>query len=74
MLTKNGFELFDDRKSRIINRLKTLIIYYIHYDKEKPDHMNLSDFLAGELGHDYSYLSNLFSSVEGVTIEKYLIT
>jgi YesN/AraC family two-component response regulator len=35
--------------------------------------MNLSDLLAKELGHDYSYLSNLFSSVEGVTIEKYLI-
>ena len=73
MLVENGFELIDDRKSRIINRIKTLIIEYIHYDREKPDHMNLSGFLAGELGHDYSYLSNLFSSVEGITIEKYLI-
>ena len=73
MLTDNGFELIDDRKSRIINKLKTLIIEFIHYDKEKPEHMNLSDFLANEIGHDYSYLSSLFSSVEGVTIEKYLI-
>ena len=73
VLTENGFELIDDRKSQIINRIKTLIIEYIHYDREKPDHENLSEFLGNELGHDYSYLSNLFSSVEGITIEKYLI-
>lgn len=73
VLTGNGFELIDDRKSKIINRIKTLIIEFIHYDREKPEHINLSDFLAGELDHDYSYLSNLFSSVEGITIEKYLI-
>lgn len=73
VLSDNGFELIDDRKSRIINRIKTLIIEFIHYDREKPEYMNLSQFLAEEIGHDYSYLSNLFSSVEGVTIEKYLI-
>jgi YesN/AraC family two-component response regulator len=73
VLTDNGFELIDDRKSWIINRIKTLIIEYIHYNREKPEHINLSEFLSKELGHDYSYLSNLFSSVEGVTIEKYLI-
>lgn len=72
-LITNGFELIDDRKSQLINRIKTLIIEFIHHDREKPEHMNLSDFLAKELGHDYSYLSSLFSSVEGVTIEKYLI-
>ena len=73
ILKENGFELIDDRKSQMINRIKTLIIEFIHYDREKPEHVNLSDFLAKELSHDYSYLSNLFSSVEGVTIEKYLI-
>lgn len=73
VLFANGFELIDDRKSRIINRIKTLIIEFIHYDREKPKHINLSDLLASELGHDYSYLSHLFSSVEGITIEKYLI-
>ena len=73
ILKENGFELIDDRKSQMINRIKTLIIEFIHYDREKPEHVNLSEFLAQELSHDYSYLSNLFSSVEGVTIEKYLI-
>ena len=73
VLTENGFELIDDKKSWIINKIKTLIIEYIHYDKEKPGYVNLSDFLAREAGYDYSYLSNLFSSVEGRTIEHYLI-
>ena len=73
VLSDNGFELIDDRKSQIINRIKTLIIEFIHYDRKKPEHLNISDFLANELSHDYSYLSNLFSSVEGITIEKYLI-
>ena len=57
VLSDNGFELIDDRKSKIINRIKTLIIEFIHYDREKPDHMNLSEFLAKDLAHDYSYLS-----------------
>ena len=73
VLSDNGFEIIDDRKSRTINRIKTLIIEFIHYDREKPESMNLSEFLANNIGHDYSYLSNLFSSVEGLTIEKYLI-
>jgi AraC family transcriptional regulator len=73
VLFNNDFELIDDKKSWIINRIKTLIIEYVHHDKEKPDFLNLSDFLAGETDYDYSYLSNLFSSVEGQTIEHYLI-
>ncbi|MCK5135265.1 MAG: helix-turn-helix transcriptional regulator [Bacteroidales bacterium] len=73
VLSHNGFELIDDKKSRIINRIKTLIIEYIHHDRENPDRFNLSDLLAREINHDYSYLSHLFSSVEGITIEKYLI-
>ena len=73
ILTEAGFELIDDKKSRIIEKIKTLIIELIHYQKEKAQHMNHSDFIAGEIGYDYAYLSNLFSSVEGTTIEKYII-
>ncbi len=72
-LIVNGFELIDDKKTRTIGKIKTEIINLIHYQKEKPDHINLSDFLSKEIGYDYSYLSNLFSSVEGTTIEKYMI-
>ena len=73
VLADNDFELIDDKKSWIINRIKTLIIEYIHHDREKPDFVNISDFLAREIAYDYSYLSNLFSSVEGQTIEHFLI-
>jgi AraC-like DNA-binding protein len=73
VLSNNGFELITDNRSWLISRIKTLIIEYIHYDKEKPRYVNFSDLLASELNHDYSYLSHLFSLVEGKTIEKYMI-
>lgn len=73
VLAENGFELIKDKRSELINRIKTLIIECIHHDKEKPDYVNFSDFLSSELNHDYSYLSHLFSMVEGKTIEKYMI-
>lgn len=72
-LIETGFELIDDKKSLIIEKIKTLLIELIHYQKEKGRHINLADYIAGEIGFDYSYLSNLFSSVEGITIEKYAI-
>ncbi len=73
MLAENGFELIDDKKSRLIERIKTVIIEKIHYDQNSLETINNSDYIAKELKHDYSYLSNLFSSVEGITIEKYII-
>lgn len=73
MLDENGFELIDDKKSKLIDRIKTLVINMIHYQKEVSVSINSSDFISREIGYDYSYLSNLFSSVEGITIEKYII-
>lgn len=72
MLLSFGFELIDDKRSRIIEKIKNVIINLVHHN-DNPVHINLSDVLAGELHHDYSYLSNLFSEVEGTTIEKYFI-
>jgi len=72
-LLENGFELIDDKKSLVIEKIKTLVIELVHYQKEKGRHINLADYIATEIGYDYSYLSNLFSSVEGITIEKYAI-
>lgn len=71
-LTNVGFELIDDKKSRIIEQIKTLIIEMVHH-RESDNKYNLSDVLSRNLNHDYSYLSNLFSEVEGITIEKYFI-
>ena len=73
VLKENGFELIDDKKSQLIDSIKTLIIEKIHHSKESNKSINSSDYIAKEIGYDYSYLSNLFSSVEGITIEKYII-
>lgn len=73
VLLENGFELIDDKKSKLIDRIKTIIIERIHHSKKTNTLINTSDYISGELGYDYSYLSNLFSSVEGITIEKYII-
>ena len=73
MLIANGFELIEDKKSQLIDKIKTTIIELIHYQKEKSGHINISNFLSKDIGYDYSYLSNSFSTVEGTTIEKYVI-
>ncbi|MDM1045084.1 helix-turn-helix transcriptional regulator [Myroides sp. 1354] len=67
-----GFYLIDDKKSQLITKIKSAIVELVHH-RDNELKMNLSDFLSAELGHDYNYLSNLFSEVEGKTIEKYFI-
>ena len=71
-LKKLGFELIGDRKGRIIEQVKNEIIYLVHHSGEVLS-TNLSSWLADKLNYDYTYLSNLFSEVEGTTIEKYYI-
>lgn len=72
MLSQTGFELIDDKKSRTIEKIKTLIVDLVHHSNEQPK-VNLSTYLSDNLHQDYTYLSNLFSETEGITIEKYLI-
>lgn len=67
-----GFELIDDKKSRLIDKIKTLIIDLVHH-QNSPLNTNLSSYLSDQLLQDYSSLSNLFSEVEDTTIEKYFI-
>lgn len=67
-----GFELINDKKSRLIEQIKTLIIELVHYNNNELK-VNLSDYLSDKLNHDYNYISNLFSEIEGTTIEKYFI-
>lgn len=71
-ITPLGFEIIDDKRSRIIQKIKTLIIDLVH-QQDNSLKTNLSEFLSSELHHDYNYLSNLFSEIEGTTIEKYFI-
>lgn len=67
-----GFEVIDDRKSLIIEKIKNIIIDLVHH-QDNDTKKNLSDILSSKLHHDYNYLSNLFSEIEGTTIEKYFI-
>lgn len=67
-----GFEIMDTKKSQVIERIKSLIISLVHHSDDLLS-TNLSSYITSKIPHDYSYLSNLFSEVEGTTIEKYFI-
>lgn len=71
-LKKQGLELMDDKKSQLIEKIKTIIIELIRYS-DYPLKINLSDFLTSKLNYDYTYLANLFSEVQGTTIEHFFI-
>lgn len=73
-LIELGFEIIFDAKIRLIEQTKVLIVKQIHYSEGKELKVNFSDFLSRELGKDYHYLSNLFSEIEKITIEKYIIS
>lgn len=68
-----GFELLDDKKSQIVEKTKTTIVSLIHGYNEDEFNLKLSAHLQDKLQLDYHYLSTLFSSVEGISIEKYAI-
>lgn len=72
VLLSFGFVLIDDKKSRYIEKIKNVIVELVHY-KEEQIKTNLSEHISHKLNHDYNYLSNLFSEVEGTTIEQYFI-
>jgi AraC-like DNA-binding protein len=73
-LKKSGLELMDDRKSILIEKIKNVIIELVHYsDSNEPLQINFSSYIAGKLNYDYTYLSNLFSEVQGTTIEHFMI-
>lgn len=67
-----GFALIDDKRARLIEQIKNAIIELVHYNNNDLK-VNLSDYISEKLHHDYNYISNLFSEIEGTTIEKYFI-
>lgn len=67
-----GFQLIDDKKSRWIEKIKTGVVQLV-YNRDELLKKKLSEYISEKLHHDYSYLSNLFSEVQGVTIEQYYI-
>jgi AraC-like DNA-binding protein len=68
-----GFELMDDKRAILIERIKNVIIEMVHHSDEVIK-TNFSNYLSEKIGHDYTYLANLFSEVQGTTIEHFIIS
>jgi AraC-like DNA-binding protein len=71
-LLHSGLELMDDKKAILIEKIKCAVVEMVHYADEQIK-TNFSDFLSNKLHHNYTYLANLFSEVQGITIEQYMI-
>ena len=71
-LLQSGLELMDDKKAILIEKIKNTIIEAVHHS-DGENNVNFSDFLSEKLGHNYTYLANLFSEVQGTTIEQFMI-
>lgn len=67
-----GLELMDDKRSILIERIKGVIVEMVHMTDEMPT-MTFSNYLSQKLSHDYTYMANLFSAVQGITIEQFII-
>ncbi|MFD2907693.1 helix-turn-helix domain-containing protein [Flavobacterium ardleyense] len=71
-LAQSGLELLDDKKAILIQKIKNVIIELVHYTDEMPK-VNYSDYISEKLNYDYTYLSNIFSEVKGITIQQFII-
>lgn len=72
-LLENGLEVMDDKRAILIERIKGIIVDMV-YNLDEPIKTNFSDYLSEKLHHNYTYLANLFSEVQGTTIEHYVIS
>jgi AraC-like DNA-binding protein len=72
-LLQSGLELIGDKKSILIEKIKTTIIEMVHYSDELPK-VNISSYLSEKLNHGSNYLANLFSEVQGTTIQQFIIS
>ena len=71
-LIESGLELMDDKKAILIEKIKVLITEMIHSNDELPE-KNYSNYISEKLNYDYTYLSNLFSEIKGITIQQFII-
>jgi len=72
-LKQHGFELLEDKSQQLVNRVKLFIIGFVQIEKRHLQKFNLSQLIEREIGKDYNYISNVFSEMENITIEKYYI-
>ncbi len=72
ILKKSGLIVLDDKRSILIEKIKTAVVEMVHYT-DQPAIQNFSDYLSEKLGYDYTYLANTFSEVKGITIQHFII-
>lgn len=72
ILKKSGLIVLDDKRSILIEKIKTAVVEMVHYS-DQPPVQNFSDYLSEKLGYDYTYLANTFSEVKGITIQHFII-
>lgn len=71
-LLNSGLELMDDKRAVLIEKIKNVITEMVHYSDDLPK-VNYSDYISKKLNYDYTYLSNLFSELKGITIQQFII-
>ena len=71
-LAKSGLLIIDDKRSILIEKIRTTIVDMIHNTNDIPK-VNNSDFISQKMGYDYTYLSNVFSETLGITIQQFII-
>lgn len=72
-ITQLGFEIIEDKTARIVSSIKGAVLEYVRDSTSKSRKLKFSSYLSDKLNKDYNYISNLFSELEGTTIEQYLI-
>lgn len=71
-LLKSGLELMDNKRSILVEKIKNAVVNMIHHNDDFPN-IKYSDYLSHKLNHDYTYLANTFSEVNGITIQQFII-
>jgi AraC-like DNA-binding protein len=71
-LKKSGLELLDDKRSIIIERIQNAVVQMIHFSDELPK-INFSAYISEKVELDYTYLSNIFAEVRGITLQNFII-
>lgn len=67
-----GLEIIENRQNQLVEGVKQCLRDYLALGLDAQQH-RLSDFVAGKLHHDFSYLSDVFSKTEGTTVERFFI-
>lgn len=72
LLLKSGLLLMDDKRAMLIEKIKNVIITMIHHTDELPK-IKFSHYLSEKLDYNYTYLANIFSETQGMTIEQFIL-